>query len=158
MPPPRITGLHDNKLGLNCLGWVHCLTGSLILHFKLPGKRCSHFSVLRKWAAKSSGTSSSFGRQVVLANNYIIMPHLVLHSWETLIVIISHLVLHSKNIIITNQHYNNKSICVHYSSTGKYSDLYFQLPFTFHSNKLLFHAINAVRQDFRPLLHKLTKL
>ena len=78
----------------------HCLTGSLILHFKLPGKRCSHFSVLRKWAAKSSGTSSSFGRQVVLANNYIIMPHLVLHSWETLIVTISHLVLHSKNIII----------------------------------------------------------
>ena len=74
----------------------HCLTGSLILHFKLSGKRWSHFSVLRMWAAKSSGTSSSFGRQVVLTNNYII---------------ISHLVLHSKNIIITSQHYNNNSIC-----------------------------------------------
>ena len=49
---------HDDWLNrgrfLSDVGWVlysmtfhttppHCLIGSLILHFKLPGKRCSHF-------------------------------------------------------------------------------------------------------------------
>ena len=87
-------------LGVCPGGSDHCLTGSLILHFKLPGKRCSHFSVIRKWSAKSSGTSSCLGRQVVLANYFINMPHLFLH---TLIVTISHLVLHSKDIITIDQ-------------------------------------------------------
>ena len=38
-------------------GVTHCLSGSLILGFKLPGKVSCHIPVLRKCSAKSSALS-----------------------------------------------------------------------------------------------------
>ena len=38
----------------------HCLSGSLILCYKLPGKVGRYFRVLRKWDAESNGLSKPF--------------------------------------------------------------------------------------------------
>ena len=43
----------------NPYGGQHCLSGSLILCFKLPGKVSCYFRVLSKWDAESSGLSNA---------------------------------------------------------------------------------------------------
>ena len=47
----------NRSMQSDLISLYHCLAGSLILHIKLPGKRVSHFCVLRKCSAKSSALS-----------------------------------------------------------------------------------------------------